>query len=719
MKSRRFKVLAILLTCAMLLASCSKGKAEKSYGKHKMESEKYDKTEKTEETTEPAQRDTSVRPVATPTPTPEVIPNLTAQDIQNMNNGNALIVYNDEGYVSTIVGRFFHRPVTDEDDAINAVKGLQSLLGLDYGYFPFAVYGSSYMGCTYYTYQQIYGDVTVTNATLKVVLDAEGYPCMLQSSLVTNLGYSYSDPTITEADAEAIVLNLLNDSSYRVFSDYTSKTSLVDEMNAEHCFQVITNNPYGTISFDMPFIVHYISYDGDYLKSYPTGSLPTDQFADYGNDDYFKDLDVNYYSFTVPRNGQNLDITVPISFNPVDGRYYLADPVRKIIVADYGEFMFHDNLVFESVANMNEEWLYNHIITYYNYIQCYDFYKSFNIESTDGFGMPILILTGWCDEAGNPVNNACNMGVIHGWSCFGSSEANTYGYSVDICAHEFTHGVTCYSRQGSLYINETGAINEGYSDIMGNICEMYMGETTDTTWLMGETSNNVCRSMSNPYEYQQPLYVGDPYYLPSTMVFGDLNDRGGVHINNSLFSHLSYILYCNGMDLKSLADFYLCSIEMHTPKADFDDMYAILIASAMITDHADIIPIINQYWQDTKMVGERNVTTENMAVAGYQRLNLTFTSHDTALRSMLLVNGYYSGSLYYVTPQSDNVASIIVPADGDAYYIYVIEFTDTSFSQQAGVKFLAPDGVTWVAGIDNAGLFSMDGGHIDALPTYT
>lgn len=721
MKERKIKFVAILLTATLLLASCSKGKTDKApYGKHKMESEKYGQTDETDETTEPSERETSVRPVATPTPTPEVIPNLTAQDIQDMNGGGAVIVYNDEGYVSTIVGRFFHRPVQNEDDAINAVKGLQSLLGLEAGYFPFAVYGSTYKGCTYYTYQQIYGDVTVTNAALKVVLDPEGYPYVLQSSLVTNLGYAYSDPSITEADAEQIVLNSMNDPSFYVYPDYTTKTSLVDEMNATHCFAVYTNNPYGDLSFDMPYYVHYVDYDGRYLKCYPTGNLPTDPFADYGNELYFKDLEVTYYNFTVPRNGVDLNISVPISYNPNDGRYYLADPDRKIIVADYGEYAFHGNLVFESVADMSETWLYNHIITYYNYIQCYDFYKEFNIESTDGFGMPILILTNWCDEQGNPVNNACNMGVFAGWSVFGSSEANTYGYSVDICGHEFTHGVTNYCRQGNLYCNETGAINEAYSDIMGDICEMYMGETTDTTWLMGETSNNIVRSLSNPAQYQQPLSVGDANYCTSAQFFiNEVNDRGGVHINSSLFAHLAYLLYNSGMSLAELAEFYLCSIEMHTAKADYDDMYAVLVAAAIITDHADKISLITQYWQDSKLVGDRNQTAANTAVAGYDRLNLTFNSADKAGRSFLYANGMYTNALYFSSPMTNNMATLLVPEDGDAYYVYVVVYTDATFATVEEVKFLTPDGSTWVSDINYSGQFFMDGGHVDTLPTYT
>ena len=88
MDIRRKRLLALLLVLSVLGAACSKKettgskkKKETTYEKHKMSTTEPSETE---EPTEPSQRDTSVRPVATPSPTPEVIPILTEQDIQAM-----------------------------------------------------------------------------------------------------------------------------------------------------------------------------------------------------------------------------------------------------------------------------------------------------------------------------------------------------------------------------------------------------------------------------------------------------------------------------------------------------------------------------------------------------------------------------------------------------------------------------------------------------------
>lgn len=719
MKRRWLALISITLCMSMFLSSCS---SETSRSKHKVKSDDDEYTEidvSSDVTIETSERDIDVRPVASPTPTPEPVIYLTEQDIKDMNGGNALIVKGDNGYVTTIYGKYFHRPVTDHEDAINALRGIASLIGIEEGYFPYAVYGASHNGYTYYTYQQLYGDVSVYNATLKMVIDPEGYPVMLQSSLVANLGYKISSPSITASEAEQIVIDTMG-SKYSVLSNYTVQTSLNDDFFATHAYQVFTNNPYGDISFDMPYIMHFVDYDGNYLISYPTDSLPNGVNDDFlGNESYFTNMTATDYTFIITRNNQNYEFTVPVSYNSVDGKYYLCDPSRKIIMADFYEFIFNDgNLVFEC-KEAPETWNTNHLITYYNYIQAYDYYLSLGIQSTDGFGMPMLILTNWVDQNKNAVNNACNMGVINGWSCFGSSEANTYGFSLDVVAHEFTHGVTGYSRQGILYYNETGAINEAFSDIMGNLCEMSMGETTDTNWLLGETSNNICRSMSNPYDYRQPMYVGDLYYFPTSSAPGSANDNGGVHLNNSLVSHLCYVLYQQGMSLDDLAIFFLKAIEMHTPKADYDDMYAVFVAAAEMCGYDDIVPLISQYWKDACLAGDRNVTAQLTAVDGYERINVRCEDGINANNCVLVVEGYGFSYVTNSTAMLDGCMTTLIPADGNLYVIYIMEFSDQSYSNCVNVKYLSTDCSYWTTNMYEGGLFVMASGRISDVVNYS
>ncbi len=124
--------------------------------------------------------------------------------------------------------------------------------------------------------------------------------------------------------------------------------------------------------------------------------------------------------------------------------------------------------------------------------------------------------------------------------------------------HEFTHLVTAYRPKGKLvYQGESGAINEGYSDAMAVAAEALL--KGDVNWKYGHgvselglTSSNknivydYCRNLANPKnggpEGPKPdTYGGQYWYDPTNTSL----DYGGVHMNNSIFTHWFYIL-CEG-----------------------------------------------------------------------------------------------------------------------------------------------------------------------------
>ncbi len=62
-----------------------------------------------------------------------------------------------------------------------------------------------------------------------------------------------------------------------------------------------------------------------------------------------------------------------------------------------------------------------------------------------------------------------------------------FTYSLDIMAHEYTHGVIEYS-SGLVYNNESGALNEAFADIFGVAAEAYSRGSKHPDWLMGADS---------------------------------------------------------------------------------------------------------------------------------------------------------------------------------------------------------------------------------------
>ncbi len=122
---------------------------------------------------------------------------------------------------------------------------------------------------------------------------------------------------------------------------------------------------------------------------------------------------------------------------------------------------------------------------------------------------------------------------------------------LDVCGHEITHGLT--SNTGNLnYSNESGALNESFSDIFGNSIENY-ARPTNWSWKIGEDITNGgagLRSMSNPNSFGDPdTYGGTNYYTGTA-------DNGGVHTNSGVSNYWFYLLTTGGSGTNDLSNAY-------------------------------------------------------------------------------------------------------------------------------------------------------------------
>lgn len=115
--------------------------------------------------------------------------------------------------------------------------------------------------------------------------------------------------------------------------------------------------------------------------------------------------------------------------------------------------------------------------------------------------------------------------------------ANSWS-SLDIISHEFTHAVTG-SSANLAYANESGALNESFSDCMGEAVENYVTGSAD--WLEGANrTSGAIRSLSNPKTFTDPdTYLG-------TNWFTGTGDNGGVHTNSGVQNHWYYLVAAGG-----------------------------------------------------------------------------------------------------------------------------------------------------------------------------
>ena len=159
----------------------------------------------------------------------------------------------------------------------------------------------------------------------------------------------------------------------------------------------------------------------------------------------------------------------------------------------------------------------------------YDYYyQKHNRNSIDGNGFKLKAYVHYDNNYANAYWNGQVMTFGDGNSSMGPLVA------LDIVGHEITHGLT--SNTANLdYQDESGAMNEGFSDVFGTSIEFFAKPNT-ANWLMGEDIGTALRSMSNPKSKGDPdTYLGQNYYLGTA-------DNGGVHTNSGVLNYLYYLL---------------------------------------------------------------------------------------------------------------------------------------------------------------------------------
>lgn len=119
---------------------------------------------------------------------------------------------------------------------------------------------------------------------------------------------------------------------------------------------------------------------------------------------------------------------------------------------------------------------------------------------------------------------------------------------IDVVGHELTHGVTDYSSR-LIYRNESGALNEAFSDIMGTNIEFFFQPTGSGSmkadYLEGEdvVRPGGIRSMADPLSHGDPDHYSRRYTGTA--------DGGGVHTNSGIANHAFYLAVEGGTNRTS------------------------------------------------------------------------------------------------------------------------------------------------------------------------
>ena len=154
------------------------------------------------------------------------------------------------------------------------------------------------------------------------------------------------------------------------------------------------------------------------------------------------------------------------------------------------------------------------------------------------------------DNAGFALNSYVHYGNNY-VNAFWDGSRMTYGdgnttvkplTAMDVCGHEITHGLT--ERTANLtYSGESGALNEGFSDIFGTTIEFYSNPSTYApNWTIGERMNYIIRNMANPKQYQQPSTYKGTYWSTSDP-----------HIGSGVLNYWFYLVAVGGSGTNDFA----------------------------------------------------------------------------------------------------------------------------------------------------------------------
>jgi thermolysin len=219
-----------------------------------------------------------------------------------------------------------------------------------------------------------------------------------------------------------------------------------------------------------------------------------------------------------------------------------------------------------------------HVAWTYDY-----YYKRFGRTGLDGRNAPVNVVANavsqqgalsipaadldyainafWCGSCGPGGQGMMFFGNGLPPGVFLVSTGRNYTYlsgALDIASHELTHAVTQFT-SGLLYQNESGALNEAFSDMMGKSVEFFYHPpgtgAGQADYVVGKDvvravrvgALNGIRSMSNPTLYDDPDHYSRYRRLPNT----EAGNYGGVHTNSGIPNHVFYLAIEGGTNRTS------------------------------------------------------------------------------------------------------------------------------------------------------------------------
>ncbi len=391
------------------------------------------------------------------------------------------------------------------------------------------------IGFSHYKYQQYYKNHVVLYGEYIIHQQPDGFVKSGNGRLITGLNLA-NTPSIAEKPALDAALHFMNAGKY-----LWQNTAMEKELKRQQNDQNATYYPKGELAY-APNNWNATFKPSDYrlawhFKIYTDGAdvMAKDVYVDAitGKVIHYTDIAMNCSGGT---GTSAYNSTVSINTQLSGGVYQSHNDCQAtdIYVYNCNRGAAANNFYTDADNSWTAASQQSAVQAQWGAMMTYNYYiGEHGRTSWDNAGGDMIAYNN-SNETGLGPNNSC-------WGCTGnniilgkgSTSAATDDWNTDdIVGHEFTHGVT-QSEAGLVYSNESGALNESFSDIFGEMVESWAEGNCD--YLVG-ADRGAIRSFINPKTYGNPdTYLGTDWYTGSS-------DNGGVHTNSGVQNHWFYLL---------------------------------------------------------------------------------------------------------------------------------------------------------------------------------
>ena len=442
------------------------------------------------------------------------------------------------------------------------------------------------LGFTHKFYQQFYKGIKVEYANY-ATHSRNGFIEIINGEFA-KVGNPVTKPSLTEAQALLSALKYINAQQYRwqIPEEESALKALKNNSSATYypkgelviCYDYMQTKTYRlaykfTINAYLPVSINDIFVDattGNIIakqnllldasatvttKYSGSQTITTDQYTDNGITKYrlmetrgTSNVEIHTY------NSQRIQSTAHVEFNDATNTWTALNNSNM------------DN------AALDAHWAMEKIYDYWNTVRgrnSFDGAGASSMISFVHFNQPWEILNGVPQYHSGNDNSSWDPTTHQVYLGDGYTHCNPLT-SLDVCAHEFGHGFTQFARyspQNPIYIlsqnyetSETGALNEGISDIWGAVVENW-ATTGKQTWEMGEDimkDGKPClRSLQNPKtggDNSSDFTTTGGYPDTYHGTYWDYNDAS--HTNATVIGHWFYLLSVGGSGTNDLSNSY-------------------------------------------------------------------------------------------------------------------------------------------------------------------